>query len=89
MTTATVEAQLSEILADILAQSDAGPIPSSELEPTKTLAELGVNSVDLMEFVLRGEQQFDVDLLGNLTPQDLPATIQAWAAFVCQQKGDG
>ena len=82
-----VEQQLREILADILSQTDSSPIQSAdEIESTRKLSELGINSVDLMEFVLRAEQQINVDLLSNLTPDALPETILAWADFVQDQK---
>lgn len=85
----TVEQQLREILADILSQSEAGPVKSlAELQVDRKLSDLGINSVDLMEFVLRAEQQFDVDLLGNLTPNALPETIDAWAAYIHGQSLD-
>lgn len=82
-----VEQQLREILADILSQTDSSPIQSAdEIESTRKLSELGINSVDLMEFVLRAEQQLDIDLLGNLTPETLPETILAWADFAQNEK---
>ena len=87
MAASTVELQLHEILSDILSQSGASVLQSADdAASTLKFSELGVNSVDLMEFILRAEQQFDVDLLGNLTPNTLPETIIAWAAFIHDQR---
>ena len=85
----TVEQQLREILVDILAQSEAGPIEVTEnLDSDRKLSDLGINSVDLMEFVLRAEQQLDVDLLGSLSPNSLPETIAAWSDYIQDQTLD-
>ncbi len=60
-----LEFRLTEILARVVG-GKAGPrrrgLPA-EINPTEEFAVLGINSVDLMEFILRVEQELNIDVL--------------------------
>jgi acyl carrier protein len=72
---------LISILQQVLSQSGSRTA-RTDLAPTADFAALAINSVDLMEFILRVEREFDVDLLGSLNPDDAPHTLDGWAALV-------
>jgi acyl carrier protein len=78
-----LEYRLTEILARVVSEGGArAPRPAAQLSPTEEFVTLGVNSVDLMEFILRVEKELNVDLLGNMLPNELPSTLRGWAEFV-------
>jgi acyl carrier protein len=78
-----LEYRLTEILARVVSEGGAkAPRPAAQLSPTEEFATLGVNSVDLMEFILRVEKELNVDLLGDMLPNELPSTLRGWAEFV-------
>ena len=83
MDQAGLEYRLTEILAQVV--GEGGPAPPrapAELSPTEDFAVLGVNSVDLMEFILRVEKDLDIDVLENMLPDELPSTLRGWAQFL-------
>lgn len=80
MDTPTIQTRLTALLADVVSATDGtGP---AEFDPNAEFADLGVNSIDLMEFVIRIEQEFDVVLLDDMMPEDLPLTIAGWTAML-------
>jgi acyl carrier protein len=80
---AGLEFRLTEILARVLGEgSGKSPRSAAELNPTEEFAILGINSVDLMEFILRVEQELNVDVLGNMLPEELPSTLRGWTRFI-------
>jgi acyl carrier protein len=80
---AGLEFRLTEILARVVGEGGAAsPRPAAELSPTEDFAVLGVNSVDLMEFILRVENELNVDVLENMLPDELPSTLRGWAQFL-------
>jgi len=83
MEPSNVQRQLIEILVDIFRQDDQSPLRSAErIDPRASFSEQGINSVDLLEFVLRVEERFDVSLLDELEPSDLPETVADWSAWL-------
>ena len=58
----TIEQEVAQII------SRAAMIPESEVRPEKALAELGVDSLDHIDCVLRIEKQFQVEF----DPEELP-----------------
>ncbi len=79
---ASVEQKLKEILAQVVGEGGKGRISPAQLDAHADFATLGVNSVDLMEFVLRIENEFRLDILSDLLPDELPATLAGWAKLV-------
>jgi acyl carrier protein len=79
---AGLEYRLTEILARVVSEGGKSPSSASELGPAEEFAALGVNSVDLMEFILRVEKELNVDLLGTMLPDELPSTLRGWSEFV-------
>ena len=64
-----LEFRLTEILARVVSQGGkARPLIPAELNPTEEFAVLGINSVDLMEFILRVEQELNIDVLQQMVP---------------------
>ncbi len=82
MDQAGLEYRLTEILARVVSEGGKSARSASELGPTQEFAALGVNSVDLMEFILRVEKELNVDLLGTMLPDELPSTLRGWSEFV-------
>jgi acyl carrier protein len=79
---AGLEYRLTEILARVVSEAGKTTRSASELGATEEFAALGVNSVDLMEFILRVEKELNVDLLGTMLPNELPSTLRGWSEFV-------
>lgn len=83
MDQAGLELRLTEILAKVVGEGAATPARTpAELSATEDFAVLGVNSVDLMEFILRVEKELNVDVLGDMLPDELPSTLRGWAQFL-------
>jgi acyl carrier protein len=80
---ASVEQKLQEILAKVVGEGGKGRLNPAQLDSHADFSTLGVNSVDLMEFVLRTENEFRVDILSDMLPDELPATLNGWAKLVC------
>lgn len=79
---ATVQ-EVRAILAAILQEDETSEIrDAAQLDVDARFADMGINSVDLMEFVLRVEDRFDVSLLDELAPEDLPETLAGWGELV-------
>ncbi len=84
MESQTVE-ELREILASIVSQGESPRIgDASELDVDTTFADMGINSIDLMEFVLGVENHFNISLLDESEPHSEPETLAQWAAIVDQ-----
>jgi acyl carrier protein len=80
---AGLEFRLTEILARVVGEGGASaPRSASDLSPTEDFAVLGVNSVDLMEFILRVEKELNVDVFENMLPEELPSTLRGWTQFL-------
>jgi acyl carrier protein len=76
--TATAE-RLKQLLERVIAEGDAGARPAAGvIDLQADFAELGINSVDLLEFVLGLEQEFGVRVLDDMLPEDLPANLAGW-----------
>jgi acyl carrier protein len=70
---------LKDILAKIVSENGNDP---RQIDLQTTFAELGVNSVDLLEFVLRLEEGFGVRVLDDMLPDELPASLAAWVELL-------
>jgi acyl carrier protein len=79
---AGLEYRLTEILSRVVSEGGKTTRSASELGATEEFAALGVNSVDLMEFILHVEKELNVDLLGTMLPNELPSTLRGWSEFV-------
>jgi acyl carrier protein len=71
-----ITTRLKELLTQVLTRSGEEP-PTIGLD--SGFPELGVNSVDLLEFVLGLEDGFGVRVLDDMLPEDLPTTLAQWA----------
>jgi acyl carrier protein len=79
----TISKTLNDILGQVAGQSGAARVKKAgPFDPSAEFATLGVNSVDLMEFILRVEKEFRLDVLGDLLPDELPTTLDGWAVLV-------
>jgi acyl carrier protein len=82
---ASADQTLKEILARVVGEGGKGRIDPAQLDSHADFSTLGVNSVDLMEFVLRTENEFRIDILSDMLPDELPATLNGWAKLVCRR----
>jgi acyl carrier protein len=80
---ASAEQKLKEILARVVSEGGKSRLSPAELDGNADFSTLGVNSVDLMEFVLRAENEFRVDVFSDMLPEELPATLNGWAKLIC------
>jgi len=80
---ASAEQKLKEILSKVVGEGGKGRLSPDQLDSHADFSTLGVNSVDLMEFVLRIENEFRVDILSDMLPDDLPSTLNGWAKLLC------
>ena len=85
MNEASAEQNLKEILARVVGEGRKGRVDPAQLDSHADFSTLGVNSVDLMEFVLRTENEFRIDILSDMLPDELPATLNGWAKLVCRR----
>jgi len=71
--------RLKQLLERVMAEGDAGARQSArDIDLQADFAELGINSVDLLEFVLGLEQEFGVRVLDDMLPEELPANLAGW-----------
>jgi acyl carrier protein len=71
--------RLKQLLERVIAEGDAGArVPAGDIDLQADFAELGINSVDLLEFVLGLEQEFGVRVLDDMLPEELPANLSGW-----------
>jgi len=82
---ASAEQNLKEILARVVGEGGKGRVDPAQLDSHADFSTLGVNSVDLMEFVLRTENEFRIDILSDMLPDELPSTLNGWAKLVCRR----
>jgi acyl carrier protein len=83
---AALAGRLKEILARVVSKSGTSRArTAAEIDNNADFATLGVSSVDLMEFVLNVEQEFNVSLLDAMLPDQLPTTLEDWAKLVSAQ----
>jgi acyl carrier protein len=82
---ASAEKNLKEILARVVGEGGKGRIDPAQLDSHADFSTLGVNSVDLMEFVLRTENEFRIDILSDMLPDELPSTLNGWAKLVSRR----
>lgn len=81
MDSQTIETRLKATLADVVANSELSSPEAADAataDPNVEFSEMGVSSVDLMDFVIRVEREFDVVLLDDMAPDELPLNIAGW-----------
>jgi acyl carrier protein len=80
---AAVQARLRKILHALLAQNRDCAFESPDAIPDDVdLSTLGITSIDFLEFALAVEQDFQLAILDNINPNELPQTLTAWAQQV-------
>jgi acyl carrier protein len=71
--------RLKQLLERVIAERDAGArLSARDIDLQADFAELGINSVDLLEFVLGLEQEFGVRVLDDMLPEELPSNLAGW-----------
>jgi acyl carrier protein len=71
--------RLKRLLQRVIAEGEAGNrLSARDIDLEADFAELGINSVDLLEFVLGLEQEFGVRVLDDMLPEELPASLAGW-----------
>ena len=76
---------IAEKLKDLLlgVMAEGGRVKSAvEIDSTARFSDLGINSVDLLEFILRLEQEFELRVLDDMLPEELPDTLTGWMEVV-------
>ncbi len=74
---------LRELLGAILRDADGEEsCDVSQIDAQASLVDVGINSIDLMEFALSIENHFSISLLDNADPDEEPATLDDWANLV-------
>ena len=79
MPAADIAERLKRLLNRIVSESEGGNrVAGREIDLQADFSELGINSVDLLEFVLGLEQEFGVRVLDEMLPEDLPVNLAGW-----------
>jgi len=82
-----IQQDLQAILAKIIASNEGcGVAPGERIPLDADFAEVGVNSIDLLEFVLRVEKTFNVVILDEIAPDDLPTCLSGWVDLLGKQQ---
>lgn len=75
--------KLKALLLGVIAEGEGGRVKSAvEIDPVARFSDLGINSVDLLEFILRLEQEFELRVLDDMLPEELPDTLAGWLEVV-------
>lgn len=81
-----VQQRLRELLHRLLVQNSSCRFTSPEEIPIDAeLSSMAVTSIDFLEFALSVEQEFHVEILEAIAPDELPLTLAAWQQQVCQR----
>ena len=81
---ARVQSRLQELLHKLLVQNNNCPFETPDAIPIDAdLSNLAITSIDFLEFALSVEQEFQVEILDTITPDELPQTLAAWQQQVC------
>ena len=76
---------LRELLAAIVSQNEGSEITTAEdIPPDADFAQLGINSVDFLEFVTAIESEFDVDIPDELLSDRTLISIDDWARYLSE-----
>ncbi len=79
--------RLKRLLERVIAEGEAGSrVSAAEIDLEADFAELGINSVDLLEFVLGLEQEFGVRVLDDMLPEELPANLAGWLEILLREQ---
>ncbi|MGQ0637001.1 MAG: acyl carrier protein [Planctomycetaceae bacterium] len=74
---------IRQLLEQVLAERDDAPRGAlRSIDLHASFRDVGVNSVDLLEFVLRLEDSLEVRVLDDMLPEDLPSTLAQWIELV-------
>ena len=77
--------KLRELLAAIVSQNEGSEnITAEDVAPDADFAQLGINSVDFLEFVTAIEREFDVDVPDELLSERKLISIEDWARYLSQ-----
>ena len=83
---AVVQARLRQLLHTLLVQNSDCAFDSPDAIPDDVdLAQLGITSIDYLEFALTVEQEFKVAILETIDPNELPHTLIMWQQQVCSR----
>lgn len=80
---AHVPSRLRELLHRLLVQNKVCPFATPDAIPLDAeLSTLGITSIDFLEYTLTVENEFRVEILDAITPDELPQTLAAWQQLV-------
>lgn len=78
--------KIKELLAEILSENT--PVSADEIDENASLLdEVGLDSLQLINFILRVEDEFDIEIDFENLDQDHLASVKAFADFVKSCKG--
>lgn len=78
--------KIKELLAEILSENT--PVSADEIDENASLLdEVGLDSLQLINFILRVEDEFDIEIDFENLDQDRLASVKAFADFVKSCKG--
>lgn len=75
-----IEMKLTQYLTDILASGD-GELQGT-IDADDDLTNLHLNSVDFLEFIIKIEKSFNIDVDDELLVENKNKTIRAWADYI-------
>ena len=80
------EPRLKTLLLEIVNSDGKSELRRPEDIPSDaSFTELAVNSIDLLDFVLAVEKDFDMEILDRIEPEDLPVTIASWSRMIAER----
>lgn len=80
-----ITAKLKELLAAIVSQNEDSPIESADdVSSNADFAELGVNSVDFLEFVTSLEREFNVEVPDEVLGERSLISLDAWTRYLSE-----
>lgn len=80
-----ITVRLKELLAAVLSQNEGSLIESADdVAADADFAQLGVNSVDFLEFVTSIEREFHVDVPDEVLSERSLISLNAWTHFLLE-----
>jgi acyl carrier protein len=81
-----VQNRLRQLLFALLEQIGANSFVSAEAIPNDVdLTTVGITSIDFLDFAISVEDEFKVEILEAIEPDELPLTLDGWRQEVCKR----
>jgi acyl carrier protein len=79
-----VQVRLRQLLVALVEQNGANCPGSAEaILDDVDLSAVGITSIDFLEFALSVEEEFKIEILETIEPDELPLTLDGWRQEVC------